>query len=145
MPPLAQGRREYRAQAVQFGPSATASARAAKQLKRYEGGTVNLASGSTITVIGGTGIEGSFNYSYNGTQYNVTYTNASSGIILYDFTPLKASTPQSVPAAEAEPRKRKRGRPAAVVAGAAGAAAVGFATCIIGGCGRSGSLEYSLR
>jgi len=127
--------------------SLTASSRATTQLRRYEGGTfVNFGSGSTIAVIGGTGIEGSFNCDYKGTTYNVTYSNTSSGVILYDFTPLRAATPNLNPIVEPQPQthRQKNQKPAGILAGAAGMAIVGAIPCFMGGGGRNTMLQ-SLR
>ena len=124
---------------------ARAMERATTQLTRYEGGTfVNFGSGSTIAVIGGTGIEGSFSCDYNGTSYSVTYNNTTNGIILYKFTPLKATTTESVPVMVPQPQKQKRARAAGILAGAAGMAIVGAIPCFMGG-GGFNSQKYCLR
>lgn len=124
---------------------ARAMERATTQLRRYEGGTfVNFGSGSTIAVIGGTGIEGSFSCDYNGTSYSVTYNNTTKGIILYEFTPLKATTTESVPVMVPQPQKQNKARAAGVLAGAAGMAIVGAIPCFMGGGGRNTMLQ-SLR
>ena len=123
---------------------ARAMERATTQLTRYEGGTfVNFGSESTIAVIGGTGIEGSFSCDYNGTSYSVTYNNTTNGIILYKFTPLKATT-ESVPVMVPQPQKQKRARAAGILAGAAGMAIVGAIPCFMGG-GGFNSQKYCLR
>ena len=124
---------------------ARAMERATTQLRRYEGGTfVNFGSGSTIAVIGGTGIEGSFSCDYNGTSYSVTYNNTTNGIILYKFTPLEATTAEPVPVMVPQPQKQKKARAAGVLAGAAGMAIVGAIPCFMGG-GGFNSQKYCLR